>query len=390
MEGELPAGRVAVMRDVTQEVKTVDELRRSEGRFRTLFNAAPVAISTIDGEGRFRDVSVESGIAALAGPGLGIICADLNDDGWPDAYVANDMARNFLWLNRADPGAPGFEEAAVAAGCAFNGDGRVEAGMGIALGDVDQDGLLDLFITHLRGETNTLYRRIGPESFIDATDRAGLGLSSTAATGFGTGLIDFDHDGDLDLLIVNGAVKRLSWRSAGAATDDFWADYAEPNLLYRNDGAGRFTDISAAAGALCGSVEVSRGLAIGDIDGDGDLDVLISQDGGPARLFRNDAAKSGRWLIVRAVEPDLRRDAIGAVVTVLAGGRTHKRVILSTISYASSSQAVAHFGLGEVDRIDQVAVTWPDGETEQFTDVPIDATVELRRGGRVVGLNHRP
>ncbi len=328
------------------------------------------------GGGRFRDVSAESGIAAIAGPGLGVLCADLDNDGWQDVYVANDMARNFLWINRGDGS---FEETAVLAGCAFNRDGAAEAGMGIALGDVDLDGLQDLLVTHLRGETNTLYRTRGPGAFDDATDASGLGMSSTPYTGFGTVLADFDLDGDLDAFVVNGAVKRRTLISPHAATDEHWTRYAEPNLAYRNDGTGRFENVSATAGVICTRAEVSRGLAAGDYDNDGDLDLLMTHTGGPARLFRNDGPRVGRWLIVRAVEPAARRDAIGAVVSVTAGGRTHRRVVLAADSYASTRQPSVHFGLGDVDRIDDVTVRWPDGSSEQFAGVGLDMVIELRR-----------
>ncbi len=171
----------------------------------------------------------------------------------------------------------------------------------------------------------------------------------------------------------------------GVAGQEHWQRYAEGNLLYLNDGTGRFEDVSKRAGAICHRAEVSRGLAFGDIDGDGDLDVLMTNDGGPARLFRNDMPRKGRWLIVRAVDPALNRDALGSVVTVSAGGRKLRRTLLTTYSYASSSQAIAHFGLGDVARVDEVTVRWPDGAVERFVDVPIDSLVTLECGaGRPV------
>ncbi len=329
------------------------------------------------GDGRFRDVSAEAGITTAVGPGLGVLCADLNGDGWPDVYVANDMARNFLWMNNGDGT---FTESAALAGCAFNRDGAAEAGMGIALGDVDSNGFQDLFITHLRGETNTLYGSDAPGVFEDATDASGLGMSSTPYTGFGTTLADFDHDGHLDAFVVNGAVKRRNLVAANAPTEEPWVRYAEPNLAYVNDGSGRFLNASATAGMICERAEVSRGLAVGDYDNDGDLDILMTQIGGPPRLFRNDTPKRGRWLIVRAVNPAHRRDALGAVVRVMAGGRTFERVVLAADSYASARQPVVHFGLGNVSRIDTVIVRWPDDSVETFLGVDLDVMVELRRG----------
>ncbi len=329
------------------------------------------------GDGRFRDVSAESGIASVAGPGLGVLCADLDGDGWQDVYVANDMARNFLWINNRDGT---FRETAVLAGCAFNRDGGAEAGMGIALGDVDRDGLGDLFITHLRGETNTLYRTHTPGVFEDATDGSGLGMSSIPFTGFGNVLADFDHDGSLDAVVANGAVKRRMLVAPNTATVEHFKRYAEPNLAYLNDGSGRFRNVSAAAGAICERAEVSRGLAVGDLDNDGDLDVLITQIGGPARLFLNETPKRGRWLIVRAIDPAHHRDALGAVITVATGDRTHMQVVLAGDSYASGREPTAHFGLGDVQRIDGIVVRWPDGMSERFAGVDLDTVVELHRG----------
>ncbi len=329
------------------------------------------------GNGRFRDVSAESGIASIAGPGLGVLCADLDGDGWQDVYVANDMARNFLWINNRDGT---FTETAVLAGCAFNRDGAEEASMGIALGDVDHDGLGDLFITHLRGETNTLYRTLTPGVFEDATDASGLGMSSVPFTGFGNVLADFDHDGSLDAVVANGAVKRRMLVAPNTATVEHWKRYAEPNLAYLNDGSGRFRNVSATAGTICERAEVSRGLAVGDLDNDGDLDILITQIGGPARLYRNETPKRGRWLIVRAIDPAHHRDAVGAVVTVAAGDRTHMRVVLAGDSYAGGRQPAVHFGLGDVRRIDGVIVRWPDGMSERFAGVGLDTVVELHRG----------
>jgi hypothetical protein len=330
-----------------------------------------------EGDGTFRDVSVSSGIASAAGRGLGVLCADLNGDGWDDIYVANDANRNFLWMNQQDGT---FKDAATVLGCAYNRDGSVEAGMGVALGDADGDGSIDIFVTHLKGETNTMYLGGSSGSFLDATDRSGLGFSSTAYTGFGTGMIDLDHDADLDLLIVGGAVKRRSRVWPGAETIDYWKIYAEPNLLFVNDGTGRFTDASKEAGPLCTRVEVSRGLALGDLDRDGDLDAVVAQAGGPCRVYRNDMPKQGRWLMVRAFDPALNRDAVGAVVTVTAGGRTLQRTISASLGYASSSPLTVHFGLGPVDRVDELTVRWPNGLTERFPGPAPDAVVELRRG----------
>ncbi len=342
------------------------------------FPPSPDKLFHNEGGGRFRDVSVESGIGSLPGPTLGVYCADFDGDGWDDVYVANDGAANFLWINRHDGT---FENTALGAGCAFNRDGDPEASMGIAVGDVDLDGWLDVYVTNLWNETHTFYRGIGGGNFAEETDMRGLGHSSFNFTGFGTCFADMDHDGDEDLLAVNGAVKRRPWPASGiVVADEFWRLYAETNLFYLNDGTGRFQDVSAKMGDICTRAEVSRGLAFGDLDRDGDLDAVITHDGGPVRVFRNDVPKRGRWLMVRARDPDLRRDALGALVTVSAGGRDLQRTIVSTAGYASGCEPVAHFGLGPVARIERVTVRWPDGTTERFDGVPLDAEVELLRG----------
>ena len=205
-------------------------------------------------------------------------------------------------------------------------------------------------------------------------------MSSTPFTGFGAALADFDLDGSLDVVVANGAVKRRTLIAPETTTAEHWKTYAEPNLAYLNDGSGRFRNVSATAGAICERAEVSRGLNVGDFDNDGDLDILMTQIGGPARLFRNDSKRRGRWLIVRAIDPAHGRDALGAVVTVTAGGETQQRVILAGDSYACGREPVAHFGLGDVERIGQVVVLWPDGMSEWFAGVEFDRMVELRRG----------
>ncbi len=348
------------------------------------FPPSPDKLFHNEGGGRFRDVSVESGIASAPGPGLGVVCADFNRDGWDDVYVANDGAANFLWINRHDGT---FEETAVVAGCAFNRDGDAEAGMGIAVGDADRDGWLDIFVTNLWNETNTFYHATGGGYFADETDMRGLGMSSFNFTAFGTCFGDMDHDGDEDLMVANGAVKRRPWPSANVEAAEYWRLYAEQNLFYLNDGAGRFENVSADVGPICTRAEVSRALVFGDLDNDGDLDVVITNDGGPVRIFRNDVPKVGRWLIVRARDPALRRDALGAFVTVAAGGQTFQRTIVATAGYAAGREPVAHFGLGPVTRIEHVTVRWPDGSMERFDEVTLDAEVVLMRGtGTAAGV----
>ncbi|MCP3905187.1 MAG: hypothetical protein GY715_16300 [Planctomycetes bacterium] len=327
-----------------------------------------------EGDGTFRDVSDASGIASVAGKGLGVICEDFTGDGLVDIYVANDGEANQLWVNTADGS---FDESAMILGAALNMFAATEASMGVTAADVDDDGDLDLFMTHLVRESNTLYRNDGTGSFDDVTAAAGLGAPSRRYTGFGTAFLDFDNDGAMDLAIANGRVTRAGSRRPD---QDPLAPYAEPNLLFRNEGDGRFTDTSAGAGTFCSTAEVSRGLAVGDLDDDGGVDLLVTNCHGPARLYRNTTPNRGHWLIVRAVDPTLQRDAYGARVIVTAGGRQRHRTINAGYSYASSCDPRAHFGLGEAAAADSIEIRWPDGLVETFPPVPADQVLTLERG----------
>jgi hypothetical protein len=325
---------------------------------------------------RFEDVTETSGLGRLAGPGLGVVCADFDGDGWPDIFVANDGAANHLWINQRDGT---FREEAVLRGVAHNGMGQAQAGMGVALGDVDGDGAFDLFVTHLSEETNTLWRQ-GPRGlFQDHTAQAGLANTSYRGTGFGTLLADFDQDGFLDLAVVNGRVAARS-RVTDWSLGPFWSRYGDHNQMFRNRGGGRFQDVGAANQAFCGRYNVARGLARGDVFGAGAVDLLVTTIGGPARLLRNVAPDRGNWLQVRAVDPALRRDAIGAEVRVRAGKRSWAVWLHPAESYLSSSEPKAHFGLGTVERLDAIDVVWPDGAKETFPGGAVNRRVEVRKG----------
>jgi hypothetical protein len=327
---------------------------------------------------RFEDVTEKAGLNRLPGPGLGVVCADFDGDGWPDIFVANDGQPNRLWINQRDGT---FQEEAVLRGLAYDGMGKTAANMGVALGDLDGDGLFDVFVTHLTNETHTLWCQRPRGRFRDRTMPAGLAPPGSRGTGFGTVLADFDHDGALDVAIVNGRVYRGE-PVAEASLSPFWSYYAERNQLFANEGTGRFRDISSANRAFCGAAGVHRGLACGDIDGDGALDLLVTTLAGPARLYRNVAPKRGHWLQVRALDPTLNRDAYGAEITVRAGGRRWTRWINPGYSYLCSNDPRAHFGLGPVDHVDAIEVLWPDGSRESFPGCPADQRPEivLRKG----------
>ena len=324
-------------------------------------------------DGTFEDISVSSGIASAVAAGLGVVAQDFNGDGWVDLYVANDAYANQLWINRGDLT---FVDESIPQGAAFNMNSQAEAGMGVVSEDFDGDGLPDLFITHLVKETNTLYRNLGGGvGFQDATGASGLGSSSMRHTGFGTSAMDVELDGDIDLVIANGGVNRGA-PIAGSNLPDPWPLYAESNLLYRNEGGGRFAIMDDPS--FSKRQEVSRGLVTGDLDGDGDLDMIVTNLDSPTRVYRNDAIRHGSWLRIRAIDPALGRDAIGARITIRDGGATRTRTVSQAVGYGSSGPVEAHFGVTQVPT--SATVRWPSGESEEFPLPGVDRALTLRRG----------
>ncbi|MCH8896466.1 MAG: VCBS repeat-containing protein, partial [Proteobacteria bacterium] len=267
------------------------------------------------GDGRFEDVTRKTGIGGVGG-GLGVVATDFNGDQWLDIYVANDGAANFLWINQQDGS---FVDDALMAGAALNMDGAPEASMGVDAADFDDDGDDDLFMTHLARETNTLYINDGTGWFEDQTVSMGLAKDSFSYTGFGVAWFDYDNDGWLDLLAVNGAVTHIE--ELVAAKDPY--PHHQPNQLYRNLGNGHYQDVSAESGKVFELSEVSRGAAFGDIDNDGDTDVLITNNNGPARLLINQVGTRNHWLGLELVSTR-GHPVIGARVALLSGGKKHR------------------------------------------------------------------
>jgi hypothetical protein len=331
---------------------------------------------------KFSDETLSSGLGRLPTPGLGVVCVDFDGDRWPDIFIANDGRPNHLWMNRHDGT---FREEAALRGVAYNAMGSAEANMGIALGDVNGDGAFDIFVTHMMSETNTLWAgEPGGErgNFRDATVRCRLASGQSRATGFGTVFADFTHRGVLDLALVNGGV---TLGAAATGTDPqlatFWQEYAQRNVLFANDGSGAFRDVSKANAAFCATPAITRALVCGDVDNDGDLDLLTAAVAGRAKLYRNIAPKAGHWLGVRAIDPALGgRDAYGAEVTVLAGGRRRTAWVNPGYSYLCSNDPRAHFGLGESAQFGAVQIIWPDGTEERFPGGAADRYVTLRKG----------
>lgn len=335
----------------------------------TVYNPVPDRLYRNDG-GRFVDVSGAAGLGAAFGNGLGVAASDFDNDGMPDLYVANDGTPNQLWINRGDGS---FENTAMLAGAAVNADGRAEAGMGIAVADFDADGDDDLLLTHNTLETNTLYLNNGSGLFLDATNRFGLGSHSMPFTGFGLAWEDFDHDGDLDAFIANGAVTVME------------ALRGEPHPFRQDDQyfRGRPDGFDPLAGTrIWGTLEplVGRGLATGDLDLDGDLDVVVSNNNGLARLYLN-RTDGNRWIRIKLYAPGGNPNGIGARVRLrFADGTSAWRRMHRDGSYLSSNEAAVHFGLGDAAEIGAVEVRWPDGVHERFAPPESATTATLRRG----------
>jgi hypothetical protein len=339
------------------------------------YKPVPARLFHNDRNGHFTDVSDAAGISRAFGNGLGVSIGDYDGDGWPDIYVANDATPNQLWINRHDGT---FEDRGLLSGTAVNALGNPEGSMGIASGDFDNDGDEDLFVTNLVGESHVLYVNDGHGNFEDQRARAGLTPLTAPFTGFGTKWIDYDHDGLLDLFIANGAVNIIE-KLRGEPFP-----FHQPNQLLHQEAGGRFRDVTSEAGAAFERSEVGRGAAFGDLDNDGDVDVVVTNNNGPVRVLLNEVttASPGRhWLELRLEQPTQNRWAFGARVTVERRGQPALQRRAGTDgSYLSASDARVQFGLGSTSTVDAVIVDWPDGARERFTGVAVDRIVTLKRG----------
>lgn len=340
-------------------------------------NYGPNQLFHNQGNGTLRDVSEAAGITRAFGAGLGVVTADFNADGWIDIYVANDGDPNQLWINQQDGT---FKDEALWAGCAVNHQGQAEAGMGVDAGDFDNDGDADLFMTHLMEETHTLYGNLGAGMFADRTIGLGLTTGVGRYTAFGTGWLDYDNDGWLDLVILNGAVKRLE--ALVRQGDRYPLD--QPNQLFRNRDGKRFVEVSAQAGPAFGVAEVSRGGGVGDIDNDGDTDIVVFNNNGPARVLLNQVGQDKHWLGLRLVGTPANRDMLGAQVEIVrpAGPAVWRRVRTDG-SYCSANDPRVVVGLDHADTVSAIRVHWPDGQAETWSDVLIDRYTTLRQGTAV-------
>jgi hypothetical protein len=346
-------------------------------------------------DGTFADVTATALVGGQYGPALGVATADFNGDGWIDIYVANDGQENLLWLNQRDGT---FRNAGLASGAALSADGRPESSMGVDAGDFDNDGDEDLYMTHWQGEKNTLYVQLSAGNFEDRTAAAGLTAATLAPTGFGTAWADFDSDGWLDLFVANGAV--ITIEALARAKDPF--PLHEPDQLFRNLGNGTFEEVTPRAGRAFTLSEVGRGTAVGDIDNDGDPDLLVGNNNGPARLLINTIQNRSHWIGLHLVGPTggsndsprqpsggwasgstkrPERDMLGARVEVTRpDGTTLSRRARADGSYGSANDPRVLVGLGATASVSRIEVVWPSGKRERWTNVPIDRWTTLAEG----------
>jgi hypothetical protein len=329
------------------------------------------------GNGTFEDVTASSGVFDSSSKSLGVAMIDDDEDGWPDLFVANDTQRNKLYRNQRNGT---FREGAVRAGVAFSSEGRSRAGMGVDAGDIDGSGRMSLAVTNFDNEMVGLYRPQGPGLYEDVATRAGIGAPSRNRLGFGCVFADLDLDGALDLVVVNGHIDDVVRAARGSMGQ------AQPPLLFLNDGAGTFRDVTAAAGPDFARPRVGRGLAYGDVDRDGDVDLLMTTNNGPAVLFRNDQAAGHRSLRLSLVGTESNRDAIGARVRVFHGGTLQSRLVKSGSSYLSQSELPLTFGVGRRDRVDRIVIDWPRGRTEEFTNVAAGRAYRCVEGKGIVAV----
>jgi hypothetical protein len=322
-------------------------------------------------DGTFEDVSARAGILKAAGTyGLGVSTLDFDDDGWTDLYVANDSNPATLYRNAHDGT---FTDVASQAGCAYSQDAKPQAGMGVAVGDYDRNGTMDVFKTNFAGDTSTLYANTGQGFCEDRTFAAGLGVN-TRWLGWGTGFVDLDNDGWLDLFLVNGHVYPEVWQLPTEAA------YQQRKVVYRNLANGRFADVSEALGPPVTVPKAGRGAAFGDFDNDGDVDIVVNNVHDTPDLFRLRADPANHWVLLKLQGTKSNRSAIGARVRLDAGGGSQWQEVRGGGSYASQNDQRVHFGLGAATRIDRVEVRWPNGQVEQWRDLPVDRIHTLVEG----------
>lgn len=331
-----------------------------------------------NGDGTFTDVSVKSGIGLKPGNGLGVVTFDYDNDGWPDIFIANDHMPNFLFHNNRDGT---FREVAYSAGVAVGADGQFEAGMGTDAADTRGNGQMDLIVTHLDQQLARFYQNMGDHTYDDATFRSKLSYSTFHLSGFGTRFLDYDNDGAKDLFIANGHVldNIQQYRSD--------VSYAEPKLMFRNTGHGVFENVSSHLGDSLQIPAVSRGVAVADFDNDGDLDILVSNNGQAPQLLRNDGGNANHWLQILLIGTRSNRDGVGARVKLVAGDLTLYEQRKGGMSYQSAQDPRLHFGLGAHTTVDTLEILWPSGAITNLSTLECDKIIAVKEG---VGIVERP
>jgi hypothetical protein len=320
------------------------------------------------GDGTFEDVTAASGIFDTSSKSLGVAMLDFDQDGWPDLFVANDTQPNKLYRNLRNGK---FKDAAVEAGLAFSAEGKARAGMGVDVGDFENSGRPGIAITNFDNEMVGLYRSPSAGQFDDVSISAGVGGPSKTTLGFGCGFADLDLDGRLDLIVANGHIDDTVRNIRGNV------GYAQPPHLFLNLGNGKLQDVAGTHGGDFATPRVGRGLAFADFDRDGDVDLLLTTNNGPAYLFRNDIRSGNRSLRLHLTGTKSNRDAIGAVVHIYHGGESQMRTVHGASSYLSQSELAATFGVGKVDRIDRLTVEWPSGGIQEFKNIPAGRAYEV-------------
>jgi hypothetical protein len=338
------------------------------------FKGSPSLLFHNNHDGTFTDVSQKSGIASESGKGLGVIALDYNNDGWMDIFQANDASPNFLFRNN---GNGTFTELALSAQVALDTDGNARGGMGVDAEDVDQDGFLDIFVANFSGQTNAFFHNDGGEGFTETTMELGLGKISLPMSGFGARFLDYNNDGLVDIFVLNGHPFEPVQKIFPETT------YAEPPFLFENTGKD-FRDVAAQHGMALRKNYPGRGLAVGDIDNDGDSDLLLINVGEPPALLRNDGGNSNHWLGIRLVGTKSNRDGIGAKVTIQAGPLRRWKQLLGGTSYFTASDKRLLFGLGPNENVDTVQIKWPSGQTDSIRNIKGNQYIVVKEGAGIV------
>jgi hypothetical protein len=333
-----------------------------------------------NGDGTFTDVTAKAGLVNPDGKSLALVLADLNDDGWTDIFIANDTERNFVYFNRGDGT---FQDASYTSGAGFSEEGKTEAGMSADAADLTGSSRMDLFVSHLDYELNRLYLSNGDATFTDATIPSGLGQTSILNSAFGARFFDFDNDGWRDLVVINGHIlDNIQLYHPNVS-------YAEVKKLYRNAGHGGFVDATSTQNAAFLAPRVGRGLAVGDYDNDGALDLLVSNNGEQAPLFRNQQGTNpNHWLGIRLIGTKSNRDGIGARLKLVAGNLSSYDQAKGGMSYCSAQDPRIYFGLGRSRKVDSLEIFWPSGERQLLRDIPANQIITVEEGKGITAYRY--